>query len=83
MAEIITKGFPKDDQIMLMEATFTYYQNPDCTEDQDGDGQEIIISTRNNGIENFLNIKTDNWSISDEKDLIDLIKDFKKRTEMI
>jgi len=83
MAGIITKGFPKDDQIMLTEATFTYYQNPDCTEDQDGDGQEITISTRNNGVENFLNIKTDNWSISDEKDLIDLIKDFEKRTEMI
>lgn len=83
MAGIITKGFPKDDQIVLSEATFTYYQNPDCTEDRDGDGQEITISTRNNGIANFLNIKTDNWSISDENDLVSLINDFRKRTEMI
>lgn len=79
--EIITEGFPKVDkeQVLLDEISIKYYQEPDCTESRDGDGQEIIISSRDGGGGKFININTKNWSISDEKDLVILINDFKKR----
>lgn len=78
--EIITEGFPEGNQVLLDEISIRYYQEPDCTEDRDGDGQEIIISSRDGGGGKFINIKTTTgWSISDEKDLEFLIKDFKKR----
>lgn len=77
--EVITTGFPTDDQIGLDSAILTYYQNADCTEDRD-EFQEITVSSRNNGIANFINIKTDNWSISGIEDLQVLIEDFKTRT---
>ena len=79
--EVITEGWPEDEQILLAEATIKYWQNPDCTEDREADPQEIVISTRDNGIAKFLNIKTENWSISDIEDLEFLIKDFKKRID--
>lgn len=78
--EIITEGFPEGDQVLLDEISIRYYQEPDCTEDRDGNGQEIIISSRDGGGGKFINIKTTTgWSISDEKDLEFLIEDFKKR----
>ena len=77
--EVITNGFPADNQICLGSAILTYFQNADCTEPRD-EFQEITISSRNNGIDNFMNIKTDNWSISDIEDLQVLIEDFKTRT---
>ena len=79
--EVITDGWPKEDQVFLAEITMKYWQNPDCTEDQDGEPQEITISTRDNGVAKFLNIKTDNWSISDVEDINFLINDFKKRID--
>lgn len=79
MTKIITEGFPKDEEILLDEITMTYYQNPDCTEDRDDDGQTIRLSTRDGGGGKFIHIKTDGWSISDEKDLDVLINDFKNR----
>jgi len=79
MTKIITEGFPEDEEILLDEITMTYYQNPDCTEDRDGDGQTIKLSTRDGGGGKFIHIKTDGWSISDEKDLDILINDFKNR----
>lgn len=77
--QIITEGFPSNDQILVDEVTIKYYQEPDCTEDRDGDGQEIIISTRDGGGGKFINIKTTNWSISGIEDLQKLIEDFEKR----
>ena len=77
--EIITKDLPNDNQVLLEEATITYVQNPDCTEDRDGDWQSLTISTRDNGMTKFLNIKTDNWSIDDAEMLSKVINDFCKR----
>lgn len=81
--EIITEGWPEEngEQILLAEATIKYWQNPDCTEGQDGEPQEITISTRDNGVAKFLNIKTENWSIDDIESLEFLINDFKKRID--
>ena len=77
--EIINEGFPKNDQVLVDEISIKYYQEPDCTEDSDGEGQEIVISTRDGGGGKFLNINTKSWSISDEKDLVKLLSDFKQR----
>ena len=77
--EIITDKYPDDDQVLVDEISVKYYQPSDCTEDRDSDGQEIILSTRDGGGGKFINIKTDNWSISGIEDLQTLIKDFNKR----
>jgi hypothetical protein len=77
MSEIIVKGLPSDEEILLEEATITYVQNPDCTEDRDGDWQSITISTRDNGVDKFLHIKTNGWSL--DNNINDVLDDFKKR----
>lgn len=77
--KIITKGLPEDNEILLNEAVLTYVQNPDCTEDPEGDWQKITISLRDNGVSKFLNIKTNNWSLDSEEELVTLIKDYKTR----
>lgn len=79
---IITEGFPEDNQVLLDEITCKYVQNPDCTEDRDGDLQELILSSRDGGGGKFINIKTENWSISGdnfEYDILPILNDFKKR----
>lgn len=76
--KIVTDSIPlDDDSIFLAEAKLTYWQSPDCTEDREGEGQEITISTRDNGVAKFINIKTDNWSI--DSSLEELLNDFKQR----
>jgi len=77
--EIITKNLPNDNQVLLDEAVITYVQNPDCTEDRDGDWQSLTLSIRDNGIDKFLNMKTDNWSFDNIEMLSVVIDDFCKR----
>lgn len=84
MGKIITDGWPNDNEILLDEISCTYIQNPDCTEDRDGDPQEITLSSRDGGGGKFIHIKTNGWSICGddfEMDLIPLIKDFKHRMD--
>lgn len=79
---VITNGWPEDNQILLDEIICTYIQEPDCTESRDGDPQSITLSSRDGGGGKFINIKTDGWSICGDNlgdDLIPLIKDFKHR----
>lgn len=79
--DVITEGWPENNQVLLAEITCKYWQNPDCTEGTEAEPQEIIISSRDNGVAKFINIKTENWSINDnlEEDLIPLLEDFKHR----
>ncbi|MEE3343920.1 MAG: hypothetical protein VZS44_07520 [Bacilli bacterium] len=77
--EVITKGLPNDNQVLLDEATISYVQNPDCTEDRDGDWQKLTLSIRDNGMDKFLNIKTDNWSFDNAEMISVIIDDFCKR----
>ena len=77
--KIITKGLPNDDQILLDEVTMTYVQNPDCTEDREGDWQKITLSIRDNGVDKFLNMNANNWSFDNTNDIVQIIEDFKKR----
>ena len=82
--KIITDGWPEDNQILLEEISCTYVQNPDCTEDREGDPQSITLSSRDGGGGKFINVKTTGWSISGdnlESDLIPLLKDFKHRMD--
>lgn len=82
--KIITDGFPEDNQVLLDEITCKYVQNPDCTEDREGEFQELILSSRDGGGGKFININANNWSISGEdnfSDLIAVLKDFKRRMD--
>ena len=79
--EIITEGWPNNNQILLDEITCKYLQKADCTENQD-EFQEIILSSRDNGAGKFINIQTKSWSINGddlEEDIIPLLNDFKAR----
>ena len=70
--------FNNDELVAVDDVCVKYMQNPDCTEDSD-EPQVIEISTRNNGVGRFINIKTENWSISNIDELVEIIKDFSKR----
>ena len=72
----------KDDIVGIDDVSITYIQNEDCTGLDGETPQTITISTRNNAVERFINIKTDSWSISDVDELVKLIEDFKKRAEL-
>ena len=81
--EIITKDYPKDNQVLVDSVSITYYQPPDCTENDESEPQLLTISTRDNGCENFINIKTTNWSINEPEDLLKIIEDFKNRAQIV
>lgn len=80
--KIITDGYYEGDTVFLDEVTCTYLQEPDCTEDRDGDPQVLKLSTRDGGGGKFINICTENWSIGTENDFeefINVLKDFQHR----
>lgn len=79
MLKIITEGYPGANEVFLDEVTCTYIQEPDNTEDRDGDPQELTLSTRDGGGGKYIHIKTNGWSISEIDDLEFVINDFKKR----
>ena len=80
MLKVITDGWPETNEVLLDEVTCKYIQEPDCTEDRDGDPQTLTLSTRDGGGGKFVHIKTEGWSIDqDSNDLMDIINDFKKR----
>lgn len=70
----------EDGEVCVDKVTVQYVQSGDCTED-DSDCQDLTLSTRNNGIARFINIKTgeNGWSICDISELEQIIRDFKKR----
>lgn len=73
----------KDGEIAIDDISVTYIQQNDCTEEEGT--QVITISTRNNGVARFINIKTpekEGWSISDIEELKFLVNDFKKRANL-
>lgn len=67
-----------DNEIGIDNVSIKYIQQADCTEDKDN-VQTITLSTRNNGFSRFINIQTENWSISDINELKKIISDFEKR----
>lgn len=80
--EIITKDWPKDNQVLLDSITCTYIQNPDNTESRGNDEdvcQELILSTRDGGGGKYINIKTNSWSINNSEEFLTILNDFKNR----
>lgn len=71
---------PNDNTVIVDEVSITYWQNNDCTEEDNG-GQLLTISTRDNGCDKFLWFKTEGWSIDSIDSLSEIFKDFKKRCE--
>ena len=77
------EDFKFEDEIVgVDDVSITYLQNADCTGEDGEEVQSITISTRNNAVARFINIKTDSWSISDIDELIKVLEDFKKRAEL-
>ena len=72
----------EDGDICVDDVQVTYTQNGDCTESED-EVQTLTVSSRNNGMARFINIKTENWSISDVNELIKVINDFISRASII
>lgn len=65
-------------QIGIDEVSIQYVQSNDCTEEEGA--QTITVSTRNNGVKRFINIKTgeEGFSIDDPEELVEIINHFKK-----
>lgn len=63
------------ESVYIDEVSVTYCQPADCTENQD-EVQTLTVSSRNNGIARFINLKTENWSVSNVKELEEVINDF-------
>lgn len=72
----------EDEQIGIDEVSVQYVQKEDCTESTE-EPQVLIISSRNNGVGRFINIKTNNWSIEDIDEFVKVLKDFKRRASLI
>lgn len=68
-----------ENYVGISEMSVTYVQEPDCTEDREGDYQKLRIEARDGGGGFFLNLKTDSWSIDKPEDITEIINDFKKR----
>ena len=70
----------EDDEIYIDDVSITYGQVSDNSgKDEKETVQEITISTRNNGLARYINIKTDSWSFVDINELKKIIDDFEKR----
>ena len=79
----IENGNYGNNEVMIDDVSVKYVQNTDSSgEDGDEEAQTITISTRNNGVARFINIKTESWSIDSVDELIDIINDFKERARL-
>ena len=80
-ATLNENGEWNDETVVIDEVSIEYLQNTDCSgNDGNEEVQALKITARNNGVERFLNIKTDSWSIDSADELKDIIEDFKHRS---
>lgn len=80
-ATLNENGEWNDETVVIDEVSIEYLQNTDCSgNDGNEDVQALKITARNNGVERFLNIKTDSWSIDSADELKAIIEDFKNRS---
>ena len=80
-ATLNENGEWNDETVVINEVSIEYLQNTDCSgNDGNEDVQALKITARNNGVERFLNIKTDSWSIDGVDELKTIIEDFKHRS---
>lgn len=80
-ATLNENGEWNDETVVIDEVSIEYLQNTDCSgNDGNEEVQALKITARNNGVERFLNIKTDSWSIDSADELKAIIEDFKHRS---
>lgn len=80
-ATLNENGEWNDETVVIDEVSIEYLQNTDCSgNDGNEEVQALKITARNNGVERFLNIKTDSWSIDGVDELKAIIEDFKHRS---
>ena len=80
-ATLNENGEWNDEAVVINEVSIEYLQNTDCSgNDGNEDVQALKITARNNGVERFLNIKTDSWSVDSADELKTIIEDFKHRS---
>ena len=80
-ATLNKSGKWNDETVVINEVSIEYLQNTDCSgNDGNEDVQALKITARNNGVERFLNIKTDSWSVDSADELKAIIEDFKHRS---
>lgn len=81
---LINTGYPDTNEVLVDTITVKYFQENDCTEDRgdNSEGQTLIIESRDGGGGKFLHLKTEGWSISDESELIPIIKHFNKLCQL-
>lgn len=80
-ATLNENGEWNDETVVINEVSIEYLQNTDCSgDDGNEDVQALKITARNNGVERFLNIKTDSWSVDSADELKAIIEDFKHRS---
>ena len=80
-ATLNENGEWNDETVVINEVSIEYLQNTDCSgNDGNEDVQALKITARNNGVERFLNIKTDSWSVDSADELKAIIEDFKHRS---
>lgn len=80
-ATLNENGEWNDETVVINEVSIEYLQNADCSgDDGNEDVQALKITARNNGVERFLNIKTDSWSVDSADELKAIIEDFKHRS---
>ena len=80
-ATLNENGEWNDETVVINEVSIEYLQNTDCSgNDGNEEVQALKITARNNGVERFLNIKTDSWSIDSADELKAIIEDFKHRS---
>ena len=80
-ATLNENGEWNDETVVINEVSIEYLQNTDCSgNDGNEDVQALKITARNNGVERFLNIKTDSWSVDSADELKAIIEDFEHRS---
>ena len=79
----IEKDKSGEPPVYLDEVNMVYFQNGDCTQDQDI-VQELHVEAVNNGVSRFIRFKTgeDGWSVSEIDEIVKVLEDFKKRAEL-
>lgn len=59
-------------KVYMEEMSVKFFQDADCSQNQE-DYQDIEFHLENNGVGNFIWIKTDRWSFSSIEDLQKLV----------
>ena len=75
-------------KLQLHKLTAEYIQDNDCNDPEQDGYQSLTITaepsllglwTKDNKSDHFFTIKTDRWAFDNEKELLEMLNDFKRR----